>query len=487
MSLYKIDIGENGNNSAVRYYLDYLDPTGVWRTYDEEPFQPYDGTTLQTQVPNVSSGINVSNTVDLQSWSRGSGTAQVATGDFGGGGRTDPRTGRWAFYNGNYFGFIPPVLTGPSTDPSGNSSDPVVWGTYRPNSGVSYGDHVGGRADKGFVYGNSYAAPNYGNIGFQHGNWTENTYKATYQTDSGAGLRYNLDPDGVPRRAVGGYVMDSSNGGVTGPGTQPPAAGLPMTQDNYSSRPTMLHRPFRSVAELGYVFRDSPWGDINFTFPESGDSALLDVFCVNETSDPNGLVAGRTDLNTRQAPVIAALLSGTLRDKDDSSNPALTAQNATDIASALVARTGATAPTAAYGPLTSRADLVGTWIGASTPALSATALSGAATAKTIDLTQFYAGFSYDIGTSAVHSVNTTPNLALIPRQRNSVMRALTDVGTTRTWNLMIDLVAQSGQFPPASTGFSSFVVEGEKHYWLHVAIDRYTGKVIDSQLEVVSQ
>ena len=67
------------------------------------------------------------------------------------------------------------------------------------------------------------------------------------------------------------------------------------------------------------------------------------------------------------------------------------------------------------------------------------------------------------------------------------MRALVDVGTTRTWNLLIDLVAQSGQFPPNSTGFPGFVVEGEKHYWLHVAIDRYSGKIIDSQLEVISE
>jgi hypothetical protein len=31
------------------------------------------------------------------------------------------------------------------------------------------------------------------------------------------------------------------------------------------------------------------------------------------------------------------------------------------------------------------------------------------------------------------------------------------------------------------------VVEGERRYWLHVAIDRYTGQVVDKQLEVVNE
>jgi hypothetical protein len=30
-------------------------------------------------------------------------------------------------------------------------------------------------------------------------------------------------------------------------------------------------------------------------------------------------------------------------------------------------------------------------------------------------------------------------------------------------------------------------VEGEHHYWVHVAIDRFTGRVIDKQIEVVNE
>jgi len=34
---------------------------------------------------------------------------------------------------------------------------------------------------------------------------------------------------------------------------------------------------------------------------------------------------------------------------------------------------------------------------------------------------------------------------------------------------------------------NDFVVEGEQHYWVHVAIDRLTGQVIDKQIEVVTE
>ncbi len=52
---------------------------------------------------------------------------------------------------------------------------------------------------------------------------------------------------------------------------------------------------------------------------------------------------------------------------------------------------------------------------------------------------------------------------------------------------MIDVVAQAGRYPPSSTTLTQFVVEGEKRYWLHIAIDRFTGAIIDQQLEAVSE
>ena len=67
------------------------------------------------------------------------------------------------------------------------------------------------------------------------------------------------------------------------------------------------------------------------------------------------------------------------------------------------------------------------------------------------------------------------------------MRALVDVGTTRTWTLLIDLVAQTGRYPKSAAGLSDFMVEGEKRYWLHVSIDRMTGQVVDRQVELVNE
>jgi hypothetical protein len=30
-------------------------------------------------------------------------------------------------------------------------------------------------------------------------------------------------------------------------------------------------------------------------------------------------------------------------------------------------------------------------------------------------------------------------------------------------------------------------MEGEQHYWVYVAIDRFTGRVLDKQIEVVNE
>ena len=70
----------------------------------------------------------------------------------------------------------------------------------------------------------------------------------------------------------------------------------------------------------------------------------------------------------------------------------------------------------------------------------------------------------------------------------SVVRALGEVGQTRTWNLLIDVVAQAGHFSSGAgsspTG-SQFIVGGENRIWVSTAIDRFTGQVIDRQVEQV--
>ena len=48
------------------------------------------------------------------------------------------------------------------------------------------------------------------------------------------------------------------------------------------------------------------------------------------------------------------------------------------------------------------------------------------------------------------------------------------------WNVLIDVVGQSGSFKPNATSLhNDSVIESEQHYWVHVAIDRFTGQVIE--------
>jgi hypothetical protein len=71
--------------------------------------------------------------------------------------------------------------------------------------------------------------------------------------------------------------------------------------------------------------------------------------------------------------------------------------------------------------------------------------------------------------------------------REHVARALAEAGQARTWNLMIDVIAQTGQYKPNSADLaaSNFIVQGEKRYWLHIALDRDSGTVLGTQLEEV--
>ncbi len=77
--------------------------------------------------------------------------------------------------------------------------------------------------------------------------------------------------------------------------------------NSLKSRPIMLNRPFRSVADIGYVFRGMPWKGLDLFTSRSGDSALLDLFCVQEPAVSASAAhppaeAGKLNLNSRQKP-----------------------------------------------------------------------------------------------------------------------------------------------------------------------------------------
>jgi hypothetical protein len=298
-----------------------------------------------------------------------------------------------------------------------------------------------------------------------------------------ASSQFFSDPDGVVRRAMGAYVpvdstppsttvglpMASTLSNVSGVGYKAPAA-------QSQSRPIVLNRPFRSVAELGYVFSDTPWRNLDMSTPESGAAPLLDLFCIQQDDNSSPLVAGKVDLNTRQEPVLTAVLAGAYADElATGSEPALSQAEATAIAHLLVTRTSST--DTGKGPLINISELVGKYQSsvATTPA---GAINGSAS---------YGGFSDDLSTLYTSGTFADPTKNNIQRFREAAIRPLAAVGTTRVWNLLIDLVAQTGSYPAGASGLSDFFVDGETRYWLHVAIDRQTGQVIDEQLEAVKE
>ncbi|MDB6154976.1 MAG: hypothetical protein JWL90_3429 [Chthoniobacteraceae bacterium] len=290
---------------------------------------------------------------------------------------------------------------------------------------------------------------------------------------------FYCDPDGIPRRGMSAYVPSGRGwSAVTETGLPlVPATTYPAsTPTSHSqSRPILLNRPFQSVAELGYVFRDLPWKELDFFTPESGDAALLDVFCINEDATPDGMNAGKVDLNTRQAPVIRAILAGAYKDEiaalpasgwARSTLPALTSNEIESIANALVDRTRDRASN--RGPMRNVAELVGKHVYHYQSSYG----------------QPFDGFSGDLN---IYDGGVTGPANIIKRFRETAIRALSDAGTTRVWNLMIDLIVQSGRYPTATKNLADFLVEGERRVWFHVAIDRWTGEILDRQLEVVSE
>ncbi|MEI9999208.1 MAG: hypothetical protein WDO13_08540 [Verrucomicrobiota bacterium] len=125
--------------------------------------------------------------------------------------------------------------------------------------------------------------------------------QSTILSQNGAATQqlFYEDPDGVARRATGAYA-DTTLAGST--------VGLPLATANTfnnnavgttnaqsQSRPLILNRPFRSVAEMSYAFSGTPWKNIDFFTPESGSSALLDVFCgQRSTAQRRGRRQGRS-------------------------------------------------------------------------------------------------------------------------------------------------------------------------------------------------
>ena len=280
----------------------------------------------------------------------------------------------------------------------------------------------------------------------------------------GAGLNSYQDPDGVTRQGDGAnanYAGSATNPGTTSTLSSPwytsGGDGAITYQASYNgsaatqygkARPVIMNRPYLSVGELGFVFRDQPFKTLDFWSIYSADSGLLDLF---SAVDEPTLVAGEITSNT-PARALQAILSGAMKQR----NASITTGAALPPSPVFSASTEGSAVAQAIctelatnGPLNSRADLVNRF---SSP------VAKALVSDTSNLNKMY-GETY--------------------------VRALAPTTNTRTWNLLIDIIAQSGHMVPTAQTLNDFVVDGEKRYWLHVAIDRYTSKIVDQQLEPV--
>jgi hypothetical protein len=358
--------------------------------------------------------------------------------------RMDPRTSRFGLGGGSIDGpgTMTPIMTPPAAD--NNTVWPSLNGGFNGPVPITGWGFLRGYPDIGL---GRYSQPVITDPGWSSGTrqfnvwWDTGWWMATISRNAtpGTDVTYT-DPDGVRRRADGAFASGT--------------LGLPLINNNTPSRPIILNRPFRSVGELGYVFRGTPWKSLDFFTPESGDAALLDVFCIEEPP-PSGITGGRVNLNTRQWPVLKALLIGGGKLDDDTAN--LTDAEAEALAKALVERTSGSV--ANQGPLLYRSDLVGRNTGGTS----------------------FTGFSADVGTHL-----TGPDAA-IKRRREAPVRALADVGTTRSWNFLVDVIAQSGRFVPGGgTGAGDFVVEAENRVWQHLALDRTTARIIARSNETVA-
>lgn len=241
-----------------------------------------------------------------------------------------------------------------------------------------------------------------------------------------------VDPDKVQRLADSGLFTGApaSTGWKGNP--------FSLSTDRVEDRPVILNRPFHSVAELGYASRDYPWRTLDFFTTNSADASLLDLFTVSESIDP--VLPGKLNLNSISAPVFQALFNNAIPDPLGS-----TPVSHPDVLSAsLIEQTTQQA-------LVGKEEIV-TRLGAELK-------------------------ESDFGSEDEEKLK--------PR-REVIARTLGDVGQVRTWNILIDVIAQAGRYPQNVTSLEDFIVEGERRYWLHIAIDRFTGEVLDRQLEVVN-
>jgi hypothetical protein len=214
----------------------------------------------------------------------------------------------------------------------------------------------------------------------------------------------------------------------------------------------LLNRRFENVGEFGYGYNPASTTaskTLDLFFTTSNNRAILDFFTYNAAGNRAGIL----NLNTRNGPVLASIIRGAwLNDQRGEAlpNPATDLVLRTDALEAAQAIVRETSPELGGSPVLTRADVV---------------------------------------RLAKKAADALPGVLKVSDEKKQTMaRALAEVGQARTWNVMIDVIAQTGNYAPGTANLTDptkFIIQGEKRYWLHIALDRDDGTVLGSQLEEV--
>jgi hypothetical protein len=228
--------------------------------------------------------------------------------------------------------------------------------------------------------------------------------------------------------------------------------GAPTPNPNTPTQ--VVSRGFTTVGEFGYGIDSSPSGvsagvptlklwdsSTNFQY-----APVLDFFSYNPVSSAYPR-AGIVNLYTKHEPVIAAMLQSALKNDTVTTPPAsvISPSEAMQAAHSIVCETQ--------------------WVLTGTNPAGCSAPLGVTVTQT-DMTRAIAG------RLAARAFRDVPSLATSDDTKGAVVRALAEMGQTRTWNLLIDVIAQTGHYGPNAQGLTDFIPEGEKRYWLHVALGR---------------
>jgi hypothetical protein len=267
---------------------------------------------------------------------------------------------------------------------------------------------------------------------------------------------YGMEPEYTSGDTVNGDCDSGDAGhGCNNAPHRPTPAPTPFSG---VANPTIVEsNGFSSVGELGYGIDTSTAGLPTLNFWDSNPipaptatpypyAPVLDFFSYNPISSAYPR-AGIVNLYTKNPPVLAAIIAGALK-----TSAAATGYPPWPVPS----------PTVAPSEALNAASAVNGMVAESQKVLAGTASNLGRT----DLTRAIAGRLANAAFTAASTLATTNET------KGAVVRALAEMGQTRTWNLLIDVIAQTGHYGPNAQGLTDFIPEGEKRYWLHIALGR---------------